>query len=135
MVAGVPDAIAISSTTFKSWRSAGTEVSGIEQSAAELLRDDPTSAPELRDLEQGSAAHHNQRAHHGDGHQPWVAGKRPVDRPGRGISTQVAHRGRQEQVDRHHDRQHGEHEQEHEAARVSPGEVLTLEKVCRHALK
>ena len=42
----------------------------------------------------------------------WIGGQRPVDRPGVGIPAEVAHDARQEQVDRHDQRQHGECEQD-----------------------
>jgi hypothetical protein len=131
---GVPEAIAISSTTFRSCCSVGSVVSGVEQPPAELLGDDLAAAAQLGDLEEASAADHDERADDGEAREARDRSAATSRAPRSARRAQIAERGRQQQVDRHDDRQHGQREQHHEARRVAPRGVLALEEVGGHEL-
>ncbi len=83
----------------------------IHQPAAKLLGDHPAAAAQLRDPVEAAAANHDQGGNQGQEQQARVRGGRPVDLVRLRIAAEETEGRGQQELDRNHDRRHGEAEQ------------------------
>ena len=128
----MPEAMAISSTTFSSLRSTGSDVpvsTSRPPSSSAITRPPPLSWAILYRLPPPTTT---RGADDRQDQEPGVGDGRPVDLAGLGIAAEVAHRAGQQHLDRGHDREDRKPEQDHKANGAPPCRVLALKEVGGH---
>ena len=104
----------------------------VEQPPAQLLRHDPAATPQLRNLVEAPAAHDDERPDDGEADELGIESPRPVDGPGWRVLVKITKGDGEQEIDRHHQRQDGECEQDDQAGCLAAGGVLVLEEVGGH---